>query len=74
MSMYVEPKPMFRATGIPYKQALREYRMELEDQEWETGKPPTHNQQVWLEHLQERVNAGAGIFYTGFERIRYDND
>jgi len=69
MSMYIKPRPIVKATGIPFSQALREYRMELEDQEWEHGKPPTQNQLTWLGYLQERVDAGAGIFYTGLERI-----
>lgn len=71
-SMYIKPRPVVKATGIPYSQALREYRMELEDQEWDTGKPPTQNQLTWLGYLQERVDAGAGTFYTGLETISYE--
>ncbi len=71
-SMYIEPRPIVKATGIPYSQALREYRMELENQEWEHDKPPTPNQIIWLNYLQERVDAGAGMFYTGLETIRYE--
>ena len=71
-SMYIEPRPVVKATGIPYSQALREYRMELEDQEWDTGKPPTQNQLTWLGYLQERVDAGAGMFYIGLETISYE--
>ena len=72
ISMYIEPRPIVKATGVPYSQALREYRMELENQEWEHDKPPTHNQLIWLQYLQERVDAGAGIHYTGLERISYE--
>ena len=71
-SMYIENKPAVKATGITYSQALREYRMMLDDQEWEHDKPPTPNQITWLNYLQERVNAGAGVFYTGLETIRYE--
>ena len=70
--MYIENKPAVKATGITYSQALREYRMMLEDQEWERDKPPTQNQLVWLQYLQERVDAGAGTFYTGLEKISYE--
>jgi len=72
MSMYIKNRPLVEAVGIPYVQALREYRMMLEDQEWEHDKPPTHNQLIWLRYLQERVDAGAGTFYTGLETISYD--
>ena len=70
--MYIKTRPLVEAVGIPYVQALREYRMMLEDQEWERDKPPTQNQLVWLQYLQERVNAGAGTFYTGLETISHD--
>lgn len=72
MGMYIEPRPIVKATGIPFSQALREYRMELENQEWEHDKPPTQNQLTWLGYLQERVDAGAGIHYTGLETIPYE--
>jgi len=71
-SMYIKTRPLVEAVGIPYVQALREYRMMLEDQEWEHDKPPTHNQLIWLQYLQERVDAGAGTFYTGLETISYE--
>ena len=71
-SMYIKNRPLVEAVGIPYVQALREYRMMLEDQEWERDKPPTQNQLVWLQYLQERVDAGAGTFYTGLEKISYE--
>lgn len=71
-SMYIKTRPLVEAVGIPYVQALREYRMMLEDQEWERDKPPTQNQLVWLQYLQERVDAGAGTFYTGLETISYE--
>ena len=70
--MYIKTRPLVEAVGIPYVQALREYRMMLEDQEWEQDKPPTQNQLTWLGYLQERVDAGAGTFYTGLETIRYE--
>jgi hypothetical protein len=62
---------MYKRTGIPIQQAIRDERMRIEDIEWDTGVSPSD---VWLKFLEAEAARGQAMFYNGLEAINAVTD